>query len=216
MKTSKPKKVGILLPDTKGDIQADIWEVVLLYYFLERSKLYAVNILPAVIPLPEEEAISPPFNTTYLMGDIVDLDREIGKGIEGLVIPGIVYDTKSELDGSSPNPVLVNNEVRRFLREMYRRKKPIAASGLAVELLAAAISDITEVPLTVTVGNNPKTERSIESYNCITVNTRKGEVIIDETNRLITTAGHFGERKIGAVYTCMENLIAGLKTSINN
>jgi len=146
---------------------------------------------------------------------LVMIDREIGKEVEAIIMPGF---TQSSLAVSTNHQSLAeqssDKEVRRFLREMFRRHKPIAACGLAVMVLSNAISDISDSPLTVTVGNDPDTDRIIERKGCVTVNTRGGEVIIDETNRLVTTAGHFGERKINIVYKGMENLIEGLSSLI--
>ncbi|PJA28620.1 MAG: hypothetical protein CO189_04280 [candidate division Zixibacteria bacterium CG_4_9_14_3_um_filter_46_8] len=214
MKDNKPGKIAILLTSSGDELRNDLWEMVFLYYFLERSHFHIVNIIP-LNDRDNAHLIDKIGNSGFSLGDLVTIDREVGKEIEAVIMTGFSDSRRPSVgDLHSQGEIAVEKEIRRFLREMFRRHKPIAACGLAVMVLSNAISDISDSPLTVTVGNDPDTDRIIERKGCVTVNTRGGEVIIDETNRLVTTAGHFGERKINVVYKGMENLIEGLSSLI--
>ncbi|MBD3232347.1 MAG: hypothetical protein GF315_01340 [candidate division Zixibacteria bacterium] len=209
MNNKKPKRIGVLLSSKDNRIKNDIWEVVLLYYFLELNNLHVLNIVPPTIEL-SGELRSELVDAGYSLGDFVVADREVGKEIAGLFIP--TFDKSIIASGSDIHPkddIRIDNDLRRFVREVFRRRKPIAASGLGAFFLAVAISDITESSVSLTVGNDPIIESYLERRECNTINTRGGEVIIDETNHLITTAGHYCERKIKTVFKGLENLVAG-------
>ncbi len=209
MNKKKPRRIGVLLSGKDNRIKSDIWEVIFLYYFLELNNLHVMNIVPPTIEL-SEELKSELVDTGYSLGDFAVADRDVGKEIAGLFIPSFAKSIITSNSELNPNDdIRLDNNLRRFVREVFRRRKPIAASGLGAFFLAVAISDITESSLSLTVGNDPIIENYLERRECNTINTRGGEVIIDESNQLITTAGHYCERKIKTVFKGLENLVAG-------
>ncbi|MCP4632211.1 MAG: hypothetical protein GY855_04740 [candidate division Zixibacteria bacterium] len=213
-KNNKPGKIGILVSHLNCINGTDLWELIFLYCFLEKARFHVVNIYAPDLTSGSRRYSMNDINGCTL-GEVVPLSREIGKEIKGLIIPGMKVNYHSSDSNNPPEvEIHINSEIKRFLREIFRRKKPIAAVGYSVRLLTAAIGDISDSPLTVTIGNYPPIESIIERNGCVTVNTRGGEVVMDETNRLITTAGHYGERKITTINAGMENLVAGLLSFI--
>jgi enhancing lycopene biosynthesis protein 2 len=206
----QPRKVGVLLFEPDRNSIIDPWELVFLQYFLEKSRYHILNIRSDE-PDQKPNDKSPISIPGWIYGEKTNMGREISREIDALIIPGV--QIANRLSGNSfdsdDHPPLSRN-LKSLLREVYRRHKPIGASGITVKYLAAAISDLAESPLTITVGNDPRMENLIERRDCVAVNTRDGEVIIDESNSLVTTAGHFGEQKITTVYKGMENLVTGL------
>ncbi|MBD3169347.1 MAG: hypothetical protein GF307_07680 [candidate division Zixibacteria bacterium] len=210
-KGNKPRKLGVLLSSFGGDFSPDIWELLFLYYFVEKSRFRIVNIIAP--DLDSGRSITKIQDIPGLiMGTYEPMDREIGKDISALIIPGVISIDKK---ASQEEKVALNQELKRFIRDIYRRKKPIAASGFSVKYLTQAINDLTESPPSVTVGNDPRFDKFLERMGVISVNTRNSEVIIDETNELVTTAGHYGEEKIGSVNKAMENMVSGLLSLID-
>ena len=101
-------------------------------------------------------------------------------------------------------------ELQKIIREIYRRRKPIAACGPSVLLVASALRDILETPLTVTIGKDPNLIRQIEGMGAVHVLSRGKEVIMDSEHKLVTTAANLLDLQFADLASCMENTINGV------
>ena len=76
----------------------------------------------------------------------------------------------------------VNPEVEKVIKEMAAAKKPIGALCISPVLIARVLRNVT-----VTIGQDTGTAESIEKLGATHKNTGHGEVIVDETNKIVTT-----------------------------
>ena len=104
----------------------------------------------------------------------------------------------------------VDDRLKSLLKNVYRLEKPIGAFGEAALLVTKALQGITASGPVVTVGNDPKIQAGIEKCGAQAVVTRPGEVVLDETNRIITSGGELGTRRAKDIYLSCENLISGM------
>ncbi len=101
----------------------------------------------------------------------------------------------------------VDPGMREFLRRAFRRGLPIGAFGYAVPILVKSIQGLTGSGAVVTVGNDPMLQTGIEACGAQAVVTRPTEVIIDETNHLVTSGGQFASNRPTEVAADCENMM---------
>ena len=106
--------------------------------------------------------------------------------------------------------MMLNPDVRRILREIYRRKKPIGACGLASLLVASALRDILETPLTLTVGKDPYLIKQMEQLGAVHVISRGTEAVVDSEHRVISTPAGLLKLKVVEIAQATENLTGGV------
>ena len=88
--------------------------------------------------------------------------------------------------------------------------KPIGTFGNGSILVAKALQGITKSGLVLTVGNNPKLQAVAESSGAQAVVTKPGEVVLDNTNRLVSSGGELNSKRPVEVFSACENLISGM------
>ncbi len=108
------------------------------------------------------------------------------------------------------NTFKVNDDLKNLLKGVYRLNKPIGAFGASSVIVAKALQGITRSGLVVTVGSDPKLQAAITSAGAQAVVTRPGEVILDQTNKLVTTGGELGTKRPSEVFDSCGNLISAL------
>jgi enhancing lycopene biosynthesis protein 2 len=104
----------------------------------------------------------------------------------------------------------VDSGLRGFLRAIYRRGLPIGAFGRAVPLLTKSIQGITDAGAVVTVGNDPRLQSGVEATGAQAITTRPGEVIIDESNKLVTCGGQLASNRLTEVAADCENMFTAI------
>jgi enhancing lycopene biosynthesis protein 2 len=200
---------------------SDIWEVVLISYQLEKrgqKPLFFAPDVPQkeVIDHLNQENLSDKRNVLSESARIArDGIKEIkdlsGRDVEGLILPGGNGAIKNLTDSLGKEEYLkLNLDVKRILREVYRRKKPIGACGLASLLVASALRDVLEAPLTLTVGKDPKLIRQIEQLGAVHVISRGTEAVVDSEHRVVSTPASLLKLKIIEIAQAAENLVSGV------
>jgi enhancing lycopene biosynthesis protein 2 len=200
---------------------SDIWEVVLISYQLERKgqkplffapnmeQKEVINHLKQVSLSDKRNALS---ESARIVGDeIKDIKDLSGRDVEGLILPGGKGVIKNLTDSLGEEEYLkLNLDVKRILREVYRRKKPIGVCGLASLVVASALRDILEAPLTLTVGKDPKLIRQIEQLGAVHVISRGTEAVVDSEHRVVSTPASLLKLKITEIAQATENLVSGV------
>jgi len=202
---------------------SDVWEVSLLSYHLHRKGRSPVFFAPDRV---QEEVVDHFSKASALekrsvlsesariaWGGIREIEELSGREVEGIILPGGGGATKNLADllGGEKNEYLKPKpELQKIIREIYRRRKPIAACGLSVLLVASALRDILETPLTVTIGKDPNLIRQIEGMGAVHVLSRGKEVIMDSEHKLVTTAANLLDLQFTDLASCMENMINGV------
>ncbi len=214
------KPIGIFLSGYGYQDGTDIWEAVLLYYFLEQRKVKTVFFSsPPFSPrkslsgektsLPDEDYFS---KTALLVrGNLKELKETGTDSVSSLILAGGRGILKNYTHSEEKNPILrVDPELRKFIREIYRRKKPIAASGPATLVVASCLKDLAEAPLTLTSGNDPELSSQLEKMGVNHVIAKVSEAVIDAENLLVTTPGSQIRAGISDLGRGLTNLIDGI------
>jgi len=200
---------------------SDIWEVVLISYHLEKRGQKPIFFAPnieqkEVIDHSNQVSLSDKRNVLsesarMALGQIKDTKDLYGKDVDGLILPGGKGTLNNLADFLGEEKFLnVNPDVKRILREVYRRKKPIGACGLASLIVASALRDILETPLTLTIGKDPQLIKQIEELGAVHVVSRGSEAIVDSEHKIVSTPLSLLELKIMEIAQGTENLVSGM------
>ena len=116
-------------------------------------------------------------------GNIKPLNEFDKEDFDAIVFPGGFGAAKNLCSFAFDNiDCTVNPEVERVIKEMAAAKKPIGALCISPVLIARVLGNIT-----VTIGQDTGTAEGIEKLGAIHKNTEHGEVVVDETNKIVTT-----------------------------
>jgi enhancing lycopene biosynthesis protein 2 len=202
---------------------SDVWEVFLLSYYLHQKGRSPVFFAPDMeqnevvnhftqISAPEKRNVLR--ESARIAGQGIREAKELsGREVDGIILPGGGGAVKNLADllGEPENGYLKPKpELQRIIREIYRRKKPIAACGLAGLLVASALRDILETPLTLTIGKDPGLIRQVEEMGAVHVLSRGKEVVMDSEHKLVTTAANLLELEFTDLASSMENTVNGV------
>ena len=215
------KNFGVLLSGCGLYDGSDIWEAVLIHLFLEEkgynSQFVSLNLSSReVINHHTQDSVSEKRNI-FLESARIGLDQtknieEVdGEKIEGLVIAGGYGVLQNFLEIGPQGRILnAQSEVKRFIREIFRRKKPIGGCGLASLLIASSVQDIVNTPLTLTLGNDARLSDQLEKLGAIHIIAKLDEAIIDKEHNVVTTPGNLGKHRIREVASGIQNMILGV------
>jgi enhancing lycopene biosynthesis protein 2 len=202
---------------------SDIWEAVLLSYHLDRKGNGVIFFAPdakqkAVVDHLTQTATEQTRNilqesARIARGGIKEIEDLSGRQVDGLILPGghgVVKNLAHSLGEPENGYLKPAKEIQRIIREIYRRKKPIGACGLAGLLVASALRDILETPLTLTIGKNPELIKQIEEMGAVHVLSRGREVVMDSEHKLVTTPANLLKLKPVEMASSIENLVNGV------
>ncbi len=214
---------ALVLSGCGGDDGSDVWEAVLLSYFLSKKGVHPVFFAPdwdqKEVVDHLTKTVSPDKRNVLkesarIAGEeIKDIRLLSGRDVDALILAGGagVIKNLSDLVGEPKNDYLKPKpELQRIIREVYRRKKPIGACGIAALLVASALRGILETPLTLTIGKDPELIRQVEGMGALNVLSREAEVVIDSEHKLVTTPANLLRLKLTDVALGLENLISGV------
>jgi enhancing lycopene biosynthesis protein 2 len=214
---------AVILSGCGGYDGSDVWEVTLLSYYLSRrgenpiffapdweQKEVVDHVTKTITPdrrniLKESARIA--------WGEIKEISTLSGRNVDGLILPGGagVVKNLSDFFGEPENSYLKPKfEVQRIIREIYRRKKSIGACGLSTLLVASALRDILETPLTVTIGKDPELIKQVEGMGALHVLSRGREVVIDSEHKVVSTPANLLKLNLVDMASSLENLISGV------
>jgi enhancing lycopene biosynthesis protein 2 len=213
--------VALILSGCGAYDGSDIWEAVLISYQLEkrgqRPAFFAPDIpQKVVIDHLNQESFSDKRNVLHESaripsGQIKDISDLSGKDVDALILPGGNGVVKNLTDSLGDDEYLkLHPDIRRSLREIYRRKKPIGACGLASLLVASALRDILETPLTLTAGKDPKLIKQMEQLGAVHVLSRGTEAVVDSEHRVVSTPASLLKLNVVEIAQATENLISGV------
>ena len=200
---------------------SNIWEVVLISYHLGKSGGKPIFFAPNV----EQKEVIDHLNQVSLsdkrnvlsesaritLGQIKEIKDLYGKDVDGLILPGGRGAIDNLADFLGEEKFLnVNPDVKRILREVYRRNKPIGACGFASLIVASALRDILETPLTLTVGKDPELMNQIEQLGAVHVISRGSEAVVDSEHKVVSTPLSLLELEIMEIAQGTENLVSGV------
>ena len=201
---------------------SDIWEVVLLsqylttkggnpIFFAPDTEQKAVDHLGGSTTSQKRNVLSESARIAW--GGIREIGGLSGRDFDGLLFPGGagVMRNLAESLGQPENAYLKpRRELQKIIREIYRRRKPVGACGLAALLIASALRDILETPLTLTIGKDPELIRQIEEMGAVHVLSRGPEAVMDSDHRVVSTPGRLLKLSPQELARSVENLVNGV------
>jgi len=150
--------------------------------------------------------------SSRISGTNIQEIRELsGADIDALIIPGgqgIVKNLTSAADENAS--FRTHPDLRKLLREMFRRRKPIGGCGMASLIIAESLRDITETALTLTSGNDPHLTQQLETLGAVHIIARADEAVMDQHNRIVTTPGAQLRQRTLDFHAGITNLVEGI------
>lgn len=215
------KPFGIFLSGCGYEEGTDIWETVLLSYFLEEKKIKTIHLYskPQNIDRTKKAENSPQVfsrnlfsgASTIARGSLKELKDISSESLDALIFPGGEGILKNFTQKDQKNPVLkIDPELKKFIREAYRRKRPMAGCGVSSLVIASALRDIVTSPLTLTTGSDPELSDQLEKMGVNHIITKADEAVIDSENKLVTTAGSKIKTNLTELGKGLKNLIDGI------
>jgi enhancing lycopene biosynthesis protein 2 len=204
--TSTPRKAGIIISG------GNPWEILFCIFHLEKKGYLR---LPISVPETGPADFVAQIDSELARMTLCSVADVKATSIDALIIPGgrRLLDSVSNYSEAG-DAFKVNEDFKNLLKGIYRLNKPIAAFGAASVLVTKSLQGITQSGLVVTVGSDPKLQAAITAAGSQAVVTRPGEVVLDETNKLITTGGELGTKRPSEVFESCGNMISALSELI--
>ncbi len=151
---------------------------------------------------------------------ITDLDSST---IDALVIPGGFGSAKNLTSWAFDGPnATIRPEVKRLILKMHEEKKPIVALCVSPVVVAKAFEGTPTHP-TLTIGTTnaaspfsiSEFKEGLEAVDAQTEEAQLGEVVVDQTNKIITAPCYMMEASLLEVKNNISNAINVLKTYLD-
>jgi enhancing lycopene biosynthesis protein 2 len=205
--TATPRKAGIVISG------GNPWEILYTFLHLEKQGILRV---PIAAPLEPANPLVPEIETELARTTIVPLADFKATGIDILIIPGgkRLFRSICNFDDAG-DAYRVHEGFKTLLKGVYRLNKPIGAFGSASVLVTKSLQGITKSGLVVTVGSDPRLQAAIAASGAQAVVTRPNEVILDETNKIVSSGGELGSKRPSEIYESCGNVVSALIELIN-
>lgn len=139
-------------------------------------------------------------------GDIKDLKEFSSDRYDALILPGGLGAAKNlstyAFDGAD---CTVNADVDRAVRETHAAGKPIGALCIAPVILAKVLGKGS-----LTVGQDTTSAANLEAMGGHHVVTNHGEIVIDQTNKIVTTPCYMLDARVDQIAEGAENLVKAI------
>jgi enhancing lycopene biosynthesis protein 2 len=142
-------------------------------------------------------------------GDIQDVTRIKASELDAVVIPGGFGAAKNLSNFASAGASCeVDPGVARLLRDLHAAGKPIAALCIAPAVLGSVFGK--DLHPEITIGSDPGTAKAIDAMGARHKDAGVVDVVIDRTNRIVTTPCYMLAGRISEVATGAEKAVAAL------
>lgn len=136
-------------------------------------------------------------------GNILSLADFNSSDYDAIIFPGGFGVAKNlcsfAFDGSDCS---VNSDVQKAVNEMFRAGKPIGALCISPVLISRIIGGAE-----VTIGNDPSTASAVETMGGKHIEANHGEVVVDKTNRIVTTPCYMLDANISQIAEGADNIV---------
>jgi enhancing lycopene biosynthesis protein 2 len=203
-----PRKAGIIISG------GNPWEILFSFLHLEKQGYLRV---PISVPIDGSPELNQQIEYELARTSIINLPEAKATGLDTLIIPGgkRLFDTISNFNDAG-DAFKVNEALKNLIKGIYRLGKPIGAFGSGSVIVAKSLQGIAGSGIVVTVGSDPKLQSAITSTGAQTVVTRPGEVILDQTNNIVSCGGELGSKRPSEVYESCGNLVSAISELIKD
>jgi len=212
------KKIGVVLSGCGVYDGSEIYEAVLTLLALDRAgaeivcmapnmeQMHVVNHLTGEVATGEKRNVLVE-SARIARGKIKDIKDVRIEDIDGLVLPGGFGAAKNLSDFAEAGmDCQVHREVRRLIKGLIVKGKPVAAICIAPVLIAKVLSE-EGFSHTITIGNDKETAQTLalmgSTHNECLVN----RFVYDHHNTLITTPTYMLAKSIGEAAAGIEAAI---------
>jgi enhancing lycopene biosynthesis protein 2 len=138
------------------------------------------------------------------------IDRMEPTELDILIVPGGLGVLSNLCDFSARGEnCTVDEGVRRLVGGMIRRKRPVGAISHGIILVARILKGRQGISATLTFGNDTQMSSHIQLFGGTPVPTRADEALVDEGNRLVSTAGAASGARLALLAEGIQNLVRG-------
>jgi enhancing lycopene biosynthesis protein 2 len=210
------QKVAVILSGCGVYDGAEIHESVFSMYFLEKKgfkySLFAPDTMQAHVinhlngtELRQERNVLME-SARIARGKIAGLNQLKVNDFDALYFPGGFGVAKNmtsyAFDGDDMS---VDWQVKDVIEAFFKAQKPIVALCISPVMIAKVLGNVT-----VTIGNDGATARSVKKFGAQHVNTEVNEVFVDEKNRIITAPCYMHDASVLEVAANIEQAVEAL------
>ena len=209
------KRVGVVLSGCGVYDGAEIHEATLVLYFLDRAGVQVTCMAPDI---PQYHVINhltgEPSNEVrnvlvesarIARGNIRDLATAQAEKLDALILPGGFGAAKNlssvAFDGSKAK---VNADLGRLIQAMHAAGKPIGALCISPTVISTALAGLG---ILLTIGNDAETASNIESVGNRHQESVADDIVVDERNKVVSTAAYMCAACISEAGRGIEKLV---------
>ncbi len=207
--------VGVILSGCGFLDGSEIHEAALTLLFLDREGVKTACLAPdinqsEVIDHLTKKAAAGTRNvlveaSRLARGDIKDIKDIHAKDLDALIFPGGYGVAKNICDFARQGiGCMVNPEVERLIKEMYRAKKPLGFICIA-PVIAAKVLGVFNPELTI--GNDKDTAEAVRKMGARHKVCKVDEIAVDENNKIVSTPAYMLGPSISRVALGIEKLV---------
>lgn len=208
-------RIGVVLAGCGFLDGAEIYESTLTLFFLDQAGADVTLMAPDmdqyhVINHLTQEEMGERRNVLVesariARGQIVNLAKVDPKTLDGLILPGGFGVAKNlstvAFEGANASVIPA---LSALIKAMHQAKKPIGAICIAPALLAKALAD---EGILLTIGNDRVTAEAIETMGHRHQESSADNIVVDEANRVVSTAAYMCAASIGEAGAGIEKLV---------
>jgi len=136
-------------------------------------------------------------------GNMKDLAEFNTEEFDALIIPGGLGVAKNLSDFAFKGPhCTVHEDVARAIKGMAAQNKPIGALCIAPAILARVLENVE-----LTIGSDPATAGALAQMGATHKETTHGEIIVDSSNKVVTTPCYMLDARVDQIGEGAENLV---------
>jgi enhancing lycopene biosynthesis protein 2 len=214
------KKVAVILSGCGVFDGAEIHETCAALLALHRAGAQAVVCAPdtaqmhvvdhvAGQPAPGQQRNVLVESARLARGEIQPLDAVAAADVDAVLLPGGFGAAKNLCDFAVQGAdCSVHEPVAAFLREAHAAGRPIGAMCIAPVILARVFG--RDLAPQLTIGNDPATAAAVTAMGARHRDCDVGGVVVDTTNRMVSTPAYMLAGDIGEVFAGAEAFVAEL------
>jgi len=139
-------------------------------------------------------------------GKISPLSKFNANNYDAIIFPGGFGAAKNLCTFAFDGPdCKVNIDVEKAIKTMHEQKKPIAALCISPVIIAKVLGNVE-----LTIGQDKGTSEAVERLGAKHIITNHGEVVIDKSNKIITTPCYMLDATIAQIGEGAENVVKAI------
>lgn len=210
------KKIGVVLAGCGYLDGAEIHEATLTLLALDKADATIINMAPKVEQMhvvdhtkgePVEGLGRNVFDESARIarGEIKDLAEVKADELDALILPGGFGAAKNLCDFAVAGPDMsVNSDLSDLIRNLHAQKKPLGFICIAPAIGAKVLG---EVKPKLTIGTDSDTASALEKLGAIHENCPVDEIVVDETNKVVSTPAYMLGPSIAHVAKGIDKLV---------